>query len=117
MQRPWAVTFTNPAAPKLAGVPLGIPLHPTQLYEAFTELLIFGILYWQVRRPHAAGETFGLYLVLYSVARFIVEFFRFHEQGLHWGLSITQWISLATLVGGIWLLLYRRHAPKLVSAV
>ncbi len=115
--RPWAVTFTNPEAHNLVGVPLGIPLHPTQLYEAFAELLIFAILYWQIRRPHAAGETFGLYLVLYSVARFIVEFFRFHEQGLHFGLSITQWIALGTLMAGIWLLLYRRHAPKLASAV
>jgi phosphatidylglycerol:prolipoprotein diacylglycerol transferase len=115
--RPWAVTFMNPQAHDLVGVPLGIPLHPTQLYEALMELLIFGILYWHVRRAHHAGETFGLYLVLYSVARFGVEFFRFHEQGLHFGLSITQWISMATLVAGIWLLLARRHAPKLVSAV
>ena len=112
--RPWAITFHNPEAHDLVGVPLGIPLHPTQLYEALTELLIFGILYWHIRRPHAAGETFGLYLVLYSVARFAVEFFRFHEQALHFGLSLTQWISLATLLAGVWLMLSRRHAPKLV---
>ena len=112
--RPWAITFHNPEAHDLVGVPLGIPLHPTQLYEALTELLIFGILYWHIRRPHAAGETFGLYLVLYSVARFAVEFFRFHEQALHFNLSLTQWISLATLLAGVWLMLSRRHAPKLV---
>jgi phosphatidylglycerol:prolipoprotein diacylglycerol transferase len=115
--RPWAVTFTNPEAHNLVGVPLGIPLHPTQIYEALSELMIFGILYWHVRRPHAAGETFGLYLVLYSAARFVVEFFRFHEQGLHLGLSITQWISLGTLAAGIWLLTARRHAPKLAATL
>ena len=75
------------------------------------------ILYWQVCRPHAAGETFALYLILYSLSRFVVEFFRFHEQSSHSGLSITQWISLGMLVAGIWLTLARRHAPKLASAV
>jgi prolipoprotein diacylglyceryltransferase len=50
---------------------------------------------------------------LYSSARFVIEFFRFHEQGLHYGLSYTQWISLATLAAGIGLLVVRRSAPKL----
>jgi phosphatidylglycerol:prolipoprotein diacylglycerol transferase len=47
----------------------------------------------------------GLYLVLYSVVRFIVEFFRYHEQGLYGALSLTQWISLATCLVGMTLLL------------
>src|SRR5205823_4158996 len=64
--RPWAVTFTDPAANDVTGVPLNRPLHPTQLYEAFAEFLIFGILYWRIRRAHAAGEVIGLYLLLYS---------------------------------------------------
>ena len=34
---PWAVTFTNPVANDLVGVPLNVPLHPTQLYESFAE--------------------------------------------------------------------------------
>ncbi len=34
---PWAVTFTNPVANDLVGVPLNVPLHPTQLYEASAE--------------------------------------------------------------------------------
>jgi len=43
------------------------------------------------------------------VARFIIEFFRFHEQGLHFGLSYTQWISLVTLAAGLALLIARRR--------
>jgi phosphatidylglycerol---prolipoprotein diacylglyceryl transferase len=39
-ERPWAVTFTNPVANDLVGVPLGTPLHPTQLYEAIAEFCI-----------------------------------------------------------------------------
>src|SRR3990170_2457097 len=43
--RPWAITFNKPDAHELTGVPLGIPLHPTQLYESLAELAIFGFLY------------------------------------------------------------------------
>jgi len=110
---PWAVTFTNPAANQLVGVPLGVRLHPTQLYEAFAEFLIFGVLYWRSGKPHRAGAIISLYLVLYSAVRFTVEFFRFHEQGNLWGgpLDTSQWISLALLAAGAtWLLRNRSLA-------
>src|SRR5579871_3881240 len=77
---PWAVTFTNPAAHDLVGVPLGTPLHPTQLYEALGEFVIFAILYGAFNRKHAAGAIISLYLILYGTLRFVVEFFRYHEQ-------------------------------------
>ena len=41
---PWAITFTSPLAAANVGTPLGIPLHPTQIYEAGAELLILGLL-------------------------------------------------------------------------
>jgi phosphatidylglycerol:prolipoprotein diacylglycerol transferase len=103
-QRPWAITFSNPDAHELTGVPLGVPLHPTQLYESLAEFVIFGFLYHRFARRSRDGEILGWYLALYSAVRFIVEFFRNHEQELVAGLSLTQWISLGTLLVGIWLL-------------
>ena len=99
---PWAVTFTNPVSNALVGVPLGVRLHPTQLYEAFAEFVIFGILYMRARRAHAPGDIIGLYILLYGAARFVVEFFRFHEQGNLWGgpLDTSQWISLGLMAAG-----------------
>ena len=99
---PWAVTFTNPVAHDLVGVPLNVPLHPTQLYEAFAEFAIFGILYWRIRKPHADGAIIGVYLMLYSTARFIVEFFRLHEQGNLLGgpFDTSQWISVGLFLLG-----------------
>jgi phosphatidylglycerol---prolipoprotein diacylglyceryl transferase len=107
--RPWAVTFTNPVANQLVGVPLGIPLHPTQLYEAFAEFAIFGYLFWRIRRPHAPGGIIALYLILYSATRFIVEFFRTHEQGnlLGGDLDTSQWISAGLFILGSWYFLSR----------
>jgi phosphatidylglycerol:prolipoprotein diacylglycerol transferase len=102
---PWAVTFHNPEAAELTGVPLGKALHPSQLYEMLTELALFGFLYWRYGRPHSPGKIMGMYLVLSSIARFLIEFTRYHEQGLHFGLSLTQWISIPLALGGVALLM------------
>jgi len=101
-RRPWAVTFTNPAAHELVGVPLNVPIHPTQLYEAFGEFAIFAFLYWRIRNPHRDGGIIGAYLMVYATLRFIVEFFRVHEQGNLLGgpFDTSQWISVALFAAG-----------------
>jgi phosphatidylglycerol:prolipoprotein diacylglycerol transferase len=103
---PWAVTFTNPIAHQRVGVPLGEPLHPTQLYESLAEAVIFLILYRRYARPHRPGAVIGLYLALYSSARFLVEFVRSHDQtNAYYGPLVTeQWIALALVALGIWLM-------------
>ena len=45
-------------------------------------------LYWRFGRKHEPGQIIGLYLVLSSVARFLIEFTRFHEQALPFGLPL-----------------------------
>ena len=111
---PWAVTFTNPQAKELTGVPLGEPLHPTQIYESLMNFALFGFLLWYIRRPHRDGAVIGWYLVLSSIGRFLVEFVRHHDQALQFGLSLTQWISIATLVAGVWIFA-RSHRDLKVS--
>jgi len=100
--RPWAVTFTNPDAHALVGVPLNTPLHPTQLYEAVAEAVIFVILYRRFLQPHRKGVIIGLYLILYPTARFLIEFVRYHQQPNPFGgpFSSTQWIALGLVVLG-----------------
>src|SRR5579871_6876016 len=111
---PWGVTFTNPVAHELVGVPLGVRLHPTQMYESLAEFLIFGVLYWRIRRPHATGAIISLYLILYSTARFLVEFVRYHEQANPFGgpLNTSQWISLALAGLGAAYFIRRRGAAS-----
>jgi phosphatidylglycerol:prolipoprotein diacylglycerol transferase len=111
--RPWAVTFNNPEATQLTGVPLGQPLHPTQLYEAIAEVIIFALLYRLFRQRPRPGTVMGLYLVLYSVVRFFVEFLRNHQQSAPFGgpLSNTQWISAALAALGLFLV-----SPRPASA-
>jgi len=117
-ERPWAVTFTNPAAHELTGVPLGIPLHPAQLYEAAATALVALFLYRRSLRPHGEGVILAWYLALYSGARFLIEFFRHHDQPFpieSIPITWTQWIALALCATGI-LILKRRAFQRSETA-
>lgn len=94
---PWGVRFrSNVAAP----VPLDKTLHPVQLYESAADLLIFALLYRRAQQKHPDGQVIGLYMLLYSTARFIIEFYRVHEQSLVGPFSLTQWIALGVFIAG-----------------
>jgi phosphatidylglycerol:prolipoprotein diacylglycerol transferase len=92
---PWAITFTDPVAYANAGTDLGTPLHPTQLYDAGAELLILVLLLVSERRGKPfAGRTFWLYMLLYAISRYIIEFYRGDPRGVIFGMSTSQFVSL-----------------------
>jgi phosphatidylglycerol:prolipoprotein diacylglycerol transferase len=111
---PWAITFTDPFAAANVGTPLNVPLHPTQIYEAGAEFLILMLLLATERKGRPfAGRTFWLYMLLYAVSRFIIEFFRGDDNG-HVGIFTTsQFISIVLAPLAIAMLVYlaRRTAP------
>jgi phosphatidylglycerol:prolipoprotein diacylglycerol transferase len=112
---PWSVTFTNPLAHELVGAPLGVPLHPTQIYESLAELIIFFVLISRYYRPHRDGAVIGLYLILYSAFRFGIEFVRDPADlayPLGGPISFTQWTALALMAAGAYLLCRRTGAVK-----
>jgi len=114
-QVPWAITFTHPAASANAGTPLGVPLHPTQLYESGAELLIlFLLLATEKRGRPFAGRTFWLYLLLYGISRFTIEFFRGDSRGmvLDW-LPTSQFISLIIIPVSLLMLYVLSRPPQL----
>jgi len=109
-RKPWAVVFRDPVANQLVGTPIGVPVHPTQLYEAFSEFAIFAILLWRFSKPHRRGAIIALYLLLYPTARFIVEFCRYHDQvnPFNGPLDTSQWISLLLIAAGAFFFLRRK---------
>jgi phosphatidylglycerol---prolipoprotein diacylglyceryl transferase len=105
--KPWGITFTDPFAATNVGTPLGVPLHPTQLYEAAAELLIlFVLLATERKRRPFAGRTFWLYMLLYAISRFIIEFFRGDERGTVGIFSTSQFISIVLAPLAIGMLVY-----------
>lgn len=109
---PWAVTFTNPDA-SITGVPLGVALHPTQLYEAAAEILVGLFLLWKhLRHRGAPGTTFLWYVVLYGIVRFAIEFVRADPRGTFVGMPTSQPIAIASaVVAGCVLIVLARRRP------
>lgn len=111
---PWAITFTNPYAAANVGTPLNVPLHPTQLYEAGAEALILWLLLATEKRGRTyPGRTFWLYMLLYAISRFIIEFYRNDPRGAVLMFSTSQFISiiLAPLAVVMLIALGRQWAP------
>ena len=93
---PWAIVFTNPLAQANVGTPLGIPLHPTQIYEAGAALVILGLLLATENRGRRfPGRTFWSYMFLYAVSRYIIEIYRGDPRGTVLDIfSTSQFISI-----------------------
>jgi phosphatidylglycerol:prolipoprotein diacylglycerol transferase len=112
---PWGITFTDQFARDNVGTPLGVPLHPTQLYEAGAELLILVFLLTTERKGRPfAGRTFWLYMLLYAISRYVIEFFRGDERGTVGIFSTSQFISVILAPLAVVMLIYlarRKEAP------
>jgi phosphatidylglycerol:prolipoprotein diacylglycerol transferase len=104
---PWAVTFTDPVANLNVGTPLNAPLHPTQLYESAAGLVILVVLLALERRGRRYhGRTFWTFVLLYSVSRFVIEFFRGDDRGMIGMLSTSQFISVLLFPLSLFMLWY-----------
>lgn len=82
----------HPIANEVVGTPLNVPLHPTQLYEAASGLVIFLlILAFERKGGPFAGRTFwGYILLLQGVSRFAIEYLRGDPRGFNAGFSTSR---------------------------
>lgn len=108
---PWGVCFGGAAGSE--------PRHPSQLYEAMLEgVLLFIVLYALSRKnpPLPRGAYFGVFMLGYGVARFLVEFVRLPDVqiGYLWGgwLTMGQVLSVPLIVAGVVLLIYALKTRK-----
>ena len=77
--------------------PSGVPLFPVQLLEAFLLFSLSGFLCFLSRKKEAA-DPLPVYLSIYAILRFFLEFLRGDaERGIFFGMSASQWLSLALL--------------------
>lgn len=95
---PWAVVFRDEYAARNVGTPLDVPLHPTQLYESALAFVIFGILLRMAPRKRFHGQVALAYVALYSVARFVVEFYRGDAAR---GTVLGGWLSTSQLIAAV----------------
>ena len=118
---PFGVVFRNPVAHDQTGVPLGIPIEPTQLYSSLNAFAIFLFLHWLSKRKSFDGEIFFSYLLLYSITRGVIEIWRgdsvrgFVIPGV---LSTSQFIGILVAMASIagLVVLSRRQRGQSVEA-
>ena len=85
-------------------------VHPTQLYESASAFVMFAILMYAAKRPHAKGRIFGLFLILMGIERFLVEIVRAKDDRFFGPFTVAQLISVIIFICGLGLILNRREA-------
>jgi phosphatidylglycerol:prolipoprotein diacylglycerol transferase len=109
---PWGITFTDRYAYDNVGVPLNIPLHPTQIYESVGAFVLFLYLMRVLAKKQFTGQVLLEYLFLYAALRFAIEFFRNDDRGfvLYGLLSTSQLLAVIAVLcsAAVYLYLIRR---------
>ena len=106
---PWAVQFIKID---------NLYRHPSQLYEAFLEgfiLFLILLIFWKKKYLEKTGIISALFLIIYSIFRFIVEFFRVPDEQIGYfifNLTMGQIISLIFFIFGLFLFLIKNENKK-----
>jgi phosphatidylglycerol:prolipoprotein diacylglycerol transferase len=83
---------------------IGEVIHNTSLYELLHLLVLFVVLWWVLtKRKARAGTAIGIFLLWYGTARFLTDFLRAYDDTVL-GLTGAQWMCLALLPIGVWVL-------------
>jgi prolipoprotein diacylglyceryltransferase len=114
---PWGITVSPQTAATMPYCPscsLGVPMHPSFLYEIFFHLLAFFVLMGFAGRLRTPGDSFKLYLVAYALFRFGVEFVRDNPE-MAWGLSGSQIFLLITVPTATAAFLWKRNTTSMLA--
>lgn len=104
--------FLGITFPEGSLAPAGVKLLPTQLISSAGDFLIMALLLLYSRYSKKRGNVGALYMVLYGVGRFLVEFLRSDDRGSVGFLSTSQFISIGIVLGGILLFNRRKFFPE-----
>jgi phosphatidylglycerol:prolipoprotein diacylglycerol transferase len=73
---PWAVTYTDPLTARWSGTPLGVPLHPVQVYAALGLVTVAALILVLMPRLKQRGDAAGLWMLGTGVTVFVTELWR-----------------------------------------
>jgi phosphatidylglycerol:prolipoprotein diacylglycerol transferase len=103
-QAPWGMIFPKGGT---------LPRHPSQLYESALEGGVLFLILWMLKdKKHPDGYLLAIFIFLYGVFRFFIEFFREPDVQLGFVLgpfSMGQVLCIFMIAGGIFLMIYLRR--------
>jgi len=104
---PWGFIFKNNGEV--------VPMHPTQLYEAFAYLVSFAILWFMYQKDEGKiprGKLFGVFMILIFGVRFFIEFIKYHQSTLLPNdsvLNMGQLLSIPLVIAGVYFLVSSKN--------
>jgi len=116
---PWGFVFLRDRIydPNTGQLLEPVASHPTQLYEAFSYLLIFAVLFTFYRRNYTKirdGLIFGVFMIMLFTARFFIEFVKNDQVGFESGMTLNmgQWLSLPFILAGVAMIIWTKKQPR-----
>jgi len=94
---PWGIRFPSDHPTG------GLPVHPTEVYDALNNFILYLLLAWLFRRKKFDGEVFATYLIGYAIIRTVMEYFRgdYPPDQIHFGLTPGELISIPVFIAGL----------------
>lgn len=98
--QPWGVIYRHGLAALWSGTPLGIRLHPVQLYEALITFLLLALLLLWLPSAHD-GDIAGAFLFVYGIALYFLDFYRGDRDFIfHEAITISQLVAIVLVLAG-----------------
>lgn len=96
-----------------------VPKHPTQLYEALSYLLTYGVMlytYWKTDLKNRQGFIVGVFFVMVFLSRFLIEFIKEDQEAFEAGMTLNmgQWLSIPFVLGGLFLIIRALKRPPVI---
>lgn len=104
--KPWGVIYKHGLAALWSGTPLGVPLHPVQIYEALIVFPLLALLLVWLPRRAQDGDLAGIFLFVYGAALYFLDFYRGNRSFvLHEAISIVQLLAIGLVIAaaGLWM--------------
>jgi phosphatidylglycerol:prolipoprotein diacylglycerol transferase len=115
---PWGVVYKHGLATLWSGTPLGVRLHPVQLYEAVLVFVLFAFLLFRLPRSTRDGDLAGIFLFVYGITLFFLDFYRgdrsfvFHET-----VTVTQVLAVCLVFAGSALWIRRQTSLARIASL
>lgn len=95
----------------------GLPVHPTQIYEALCYFALFILLmwmYWKKNAQERPGLIFGIFFIGIFLPRFIIEFIKNDQVAFEADmvLNMGQWLSIPFIIFGVLMVIYAMIRPR-----